>query len=76
MVCYPRVCPIQCLSMMPHRPKTVRRRLEAASREMERLPQFDYVVVNERDRLDDAVDQVLAIIRAERCRVGRQPVRI
>ncbi len=55
-------------------PETVRRRLEAASRELEQLPRFDYAVANERDRLDDAVDQVLAIMAAERCRVGRRPV--
>lgn len=55
-------------------PKTIQRRLETASWEMAQLPRFDYVVVNERDRLDDAVDQVLAIMTAERCRVGRQPV--
>ena len=55
-------------------PETMRRRLEAASRELEQLPRFDYAVANERDRLDDAVDQVLAIMAAERCRVGRQPV--
>lgn len=53
---------------------TIKRRLEKASQEMARLPDFDYAVVNERDRLDDAVDQVLAIIAAERCRVGRRAV--
>jgi guanylate kinase len=55
-------------------PEAVRRRLETASRELAELPHFDYAVVNERDRLDDTVDQVLAIMAAERCRVGRQPV--
>ena len=54
--------------------ETMRRRLEAASRELEQLPRFDYAMANERDRLDDAVDQVLAIMAAERCRVGRRPV--
>ncbi|OGO53228.1 MAG: guanylate kinase [Chloroflexi bacterium RBG_16_68_14] len=57
-------------------PETVRRRLEAASRELAELPRFDYVVVNQRDRLDEAADQVLAIMTAERCRVDRQPVRL
>ncbi len=57
-------------------PETMRRRLESASSELEQLPQFDYAVVNERHRLDDAVDRVLAIMTAERCRVGRQPVRL
>lgn len=53
---------------------TIERRLDKASQEMARLPHFDYAVVNERDRLDGAVGQVLAIIAAERCRVGRRPV--
>ncbi len=52
----------------------IQRRLEKAAWELEQLPTFDYVVANERDRLDGAVDQVLAIITAERCRVGRKPV--
>ncbi len=54
----------------------IQRRLEKAAWELEQLPKFDYAVVNERDRLDGAVDQVLAIITAERCRVGRKPVRL
>lgn len=46
-------------------------RLEA---ELAAIPDFDYLVVN--DRLDRAIDQVLAIIRGERQRTGRlaQPV--
>ncbi|MDP3767026.1 MAG: guanylate kinase [Dehalococcoidia bacterium] len=55
-------------------PEAVQRRLDAASRELAKLPTFDYAVVNEHDRLDDAVDRVVAIMTAERCRVGRQPV--
>ena len=54
--------------------EAVRRRLAAATSELEQLPRFDYAVANERDRLDDAVDQVLAIMAAERCRVGRRTV--
>ena len=51
---------------------TIRRRLGKASEELARTPGFDYVVVNERDRLDEAVDRLLAIMAAERCRVGRR----
>jgi guanylate kinase len=43
-------------------------RLGHACQEMARMPDFDYVVVNHRSRLDDAVDDVVAIIRAEHCR--------
>ena len=57
-------------------PEAMQQRLGKASWELEQLANFDYAVVNERDRLDDAVDQVVAIIAAERCRVGRQPVRL
>jgi guanylate kinase len=32
------------------------------------IPRFDYVVVNRRNELDAAVDDVAAIIRAEHCR--------
>lgn len=57
-------------------PEAIRLRLEAAARELAEQPKFDYVVVNERDRLDVTVDTVLAIMTAERCRTGRQPVRL
>jgi len=53
---------------------TVQRRLKAAVRELDELPKFDYAVVNERDRLDETVDQIEAILLAERCRIGRDKV--
>jgi guanylate kinase len=43
-------------------------RLDAAHQEMSRLPDFDYAVVNKHDALDKAVDDVVAIMRAEHCR--------
>jgi guanylate kinase len=43
-------------------------RLDAAHQEMARLPYFDYAVVNRRNALDEAVDDVIAIMRAEHCR--------
>lgn len=55
-------------------PEAMQRRLALAAQELEQLSRFDYAVVNERDRLDETVDQVLAIMTAERCRVGRRPV--
>lgn len=55
-------------------PAVIRKRLDAAQREMAEQTNFDHVVVNEHDRLDDAVDKVLAIMAAERIRRGRQPV--
>lgn len=57
-------------------PEVIRGRLETAAEELAQLPNFDYVVTNERDELAETVDQVLAIMTAERCRVGREPVRL
>lgn len=48
-------------------PAQIQARLALARRELRCVPEYDYVVVN--DRLDDAVDQLTAIITAERCRV-------
>ncbi|HEY7063243.1 MAG TPA: guanylate kinase [Chloroflexota bacterium] len=44
-------------------------RLTNARREMDALPQFDYVVVNRQGRLEESVAAVRAIVSAERCRV-------
>ncbi len=55
-------------------PQAMERRLEKTSWEMAQISRFDYAVVNEQDRLDEAVDQVLAIMSAERCRLDRKPV--
>jgi len=44
-------------------------RLATAEREMQRMSEYDYVVVNQRDRLDQAVTDLKAIIVAERLRV-------
>jgi guanylate kinase len=43
-------------------------RLRTARAEMERIPDFDYVVANPDGRLDEAVDAIAAILRAEHCR--------
>jgi len=50
-------------------PEQLQTRLETAQTEMARMEEFDYVVINRNDALDDAVDDVIAIIRAEHCRV-------
>jgi guanylate kinase len=43
-------------------------RLKTAQKEMESLPWFDHVVVNEKDGLDLAISQIQAIITAEKRR--------
>ncbi len=45
------------------------RRLETARQELLHIRSFDYVVVNEESRLDEAVGQIRSIIRAEKQRV-------
>lgn len=57
-------------------PEARRLRLETARREMAKAGEFDYVVVNETDHLDEAVEQVLAAIAAEKRRPGRRTVRL
>lgn len=52
----------------------VEHRIATAHEEMKRLSEFDYVVVNRHCALDEAVDDVLAIIRAEHCRVEHREV--
>jgi guanylate kinase len=51
-------------------------RLVTAEREMQRVTEYDYVIVNHRDRLDQALEDLKAIIRAERLRVCRRTVTI
>ena len=41
---------------------------------MERVQEFDYLVINERDRIDQTVDTVQAIVTAERHRIRRRTV--
>jgi guanylate kinase len=55
-------------------PAVIRKRLDAAERELAQQPRFDYVVVNERDLLDQTAGKVLDIMATERVRPGRQPV--
>jgi guanylate kinase len=48
--------------------EALQERLRTAHEEMARIPDFDYVVVNHHGALDVAVDDVMAIVRAEHCR--------
>jgi guanylate kinase len=49
-------------------------RIVTARRELRRFTEFDYVVINREERLDEAVNQVLSIILAEKSRVDWTPV--
>lgn len=49
-------------------------RVATARKEMGRLADFDYCVVNAENEQDSAIDQVLSIVDAARCRVGQKPI--
>jgi guanylate kinase len=49
-------------------------RIATAREEMKRISEFDYVVVNHANHQDEAVNHIVAIVTAERCRLGRQPI--
>jgi guanylate kinase len=51
-------------------PEERARRLLTAQREMEYWPRYDYLVLNHRHRLGEAVETIKAIITAERHRVN------
>jgi guanylate kinase len=44
----------------------IERRLEAARREIENYPNYDYILVN--DRLEESLDEMVAIVQAERAK--------
>ena len=48
--------------------EALQKRLDTAREEMDCIPSFDYVVVNHHNALDGAVDDVMAVVRAEHCR--------
>jgi len=57
-------------------PAQLQKRIATAREEIKRLAEFDYVVVNRDGELDQAVDDALAIIRAEHCRVKPRVVKL
>jgi guanylate kinase len=50
-------------------PQSLEKRLATVRQEMAQIANFDYVVVNRDNCLDDTVRQIAAIITAEKCRV-------
>ncbi len=49
-------------------------RLKTAKEEVKNLPLFDYVVINKRNKIDQVVSDIMAIITAEKCRVTPREV--
>ncbi|MEN8613937.1 guanylate kinase [Dehalogenimonas sp. THU2] len=50
-------------------PETLKRRLDTAPLELAQLGMFDYFVVNNEDKIDQAVAEISAVITAEKARV-------
>ncbi len=55
-------------------PEAIELRISTAQREFEQLSEFDYVIVNRENHLDDTVQTILAIIQAEHHRVKHREV--
>ena len=49
-------------------------RIATARQEQKRLELFDYVVINEEDKLDETCRKIACIISAERCRVIQRKI--
>jgi guanylate kinase len=57
-------------------PDKLKMRIATARRELKRIKEFDYVVVNRLGQLEETVQQVLSIISAEKSRVDWSPVNL
>ncbi len=54
-------------------PEVISRRLEAAREEIGHVAEFDYVIIN--DKFGDAVNDLVAVVRAQRLRLDAQSAR-
>lgn len=57
-------------------PEGLNLRIATARQELKRIKEFDYVVVNRENHLDDTVDTILAIITAEHNRTQQRKVNL
>ena len=55
---------------------SLKRRIDTLHEELRRIPEFDYVVVNRTGQLDRTVEQIAAIISAEKCRARQRTIRL
>jgi guanylate kinase len=49
-------------------------RLQACNNELKQIPHFDYIVINQRNQIENAVNEIKAIITAEKCRVKQREI--
>lgn len=57
------------------KPEEIKLRIATARKELKRIKDFDYVVVNREDRLHETIETILAIIQAEHHRVQHRKVK-
>ena len=55
-------------------PEGLKLRIATARQELKQIGEFDYVVINRENKLDQAVDTIVAIIQAEHARVKHRKV--
>ncbi len=55
-------------------PEDLAMRMATARQEMAQVSEFDYVVANREGKLDEAVEKIVAIITAEKCRVRQRKI--
>ncbi len=55
-------------------PEQIKVRFETARVEMEKMALFDYVVINADNKLEDAVNDIVAIFKAEHCRIHQRKI--
>jgi guanylate kinase len=68
------------LQRLKHRktddPAELMTRFATATRELVAANSFDYVVFNNQDRLEDALDEIAAVVRAESCRANQAEIHL
>ncbi|CAA9540846.1 MAG: Guanylate kinase [uncultured Thermomicrobiales bacterium] len=57
-------------------PEALMRRFGTASRELAAANDFDYVIFNEANRLQQTLEQIAAVVSAERCRIRQHPMNL
>ena len=51
-------------------------RIQTAQSELEKICDFDYVVMNSCDDIESAIQEILAIVKAEKCRVKQRHIEL
>ncbi|MBW3633613.1 MAG: guanylate kinase [Chloroflexi bacterium] len=68
------------LQRLKHRktdePAALMTRFATATRELSAARSFDYVVFNKQDRLEDALNEIAAVVRAESCRANQTEIHL